>query len=77
MELDQDKNYFLIPKFENYVLDTNTFKIKNLKNNKVVRPLKHSKTFKFKLSKNGMNYYLTLWQILIAIFGNNVFKNKT
>lgn len=70
MEL-KEKGYFLIPSFDNYVVDTRKIVIINLKSNLEVKPIKTSKTKKYKLSKNGMNHYLTLWEILLMIFSKN------
>ena len=75
MDLDNEKGFFLIPGFENYVIDTKKIIIKNLNSNVEIKPLKTSIIKKYKLSKNGTNYYLTLWEILLMIFNKN-FKPK-
>lgn len=74
MELE-NKDFFLIPNFENYVIDTKRIIVKNLNTNVEVKPLKTSIIKKYKLSKNGIAEYLTLWEILLMIFDKN-FKPK-
>lgn len=75
MELDSNINYYSIPTFENYEIDTRKMVIKNKNTNAVISPLKTSTIKKYKLSKNGINYYLTLFEILLMIFRRN-FKPK-
>lgn len=74
MELE-NKTHFTIPDFENYVIDTKKIIIKNMNSNVEIKPLKTSTIKKYKLSKNGVNYYLTLFEILLMIFKKN-FKPK-
>lgn len=73
--MDLEKSHFIIPGFDNYVIDTKKIIIKNLNSNIEIKPLKTSNIKKYKLFKNGSNYYLTLWDILLMIFDNN-FKPK-
>lgn len=67
MELD-DKLFFQIPNFENYVINKDSFEIKNLKSDKPLRPIRSKGKKKFRLSKNGQYFYLSLWEILHSIF---------
>lgn len=71
MELDKEKRSYFIPGFDNYVIDTKKFIVKNFNSNKEIQPLKTSTDKKYKLSKNGATYYITLWQIMLLIFGKN------
>lgn len=69
-----DQEYVQIPNFSNYVISIHTFKVMNLSKNCEVLPLKNSKKVKFKLSKCGVTYYLTLFQILHSVIYS---KEKT
>ena len=75
MELDKNKTHFSIPDFENYIIDTKKIIITNLNSNIEIKPLKSSLIKKYKLSKNGVNYYLTLFEILLMIFRENFKPN--
>lgn len=65
--IKEDQEFLQIPNFSNYVISISTFKIKNLSSGSEVKPLKNSKKIKFKLSKDGNTYYLTLYQILRSV----------
>lgn len=69
MDLDE-KTFFQIPNFENYVISKDSFEVKNLKTGKQLRPIKSKALKKFRLSKDGQYHILTLWQILHRIFSN-------
>lgn len=70
MELNRENGFFLIPQFENYVIDIKQFKIINLTLNKEVRPL-NLKSKKFKLSRNGQSHYLSLFEIIKSVIHKN------
>ena len=67
MELNKEKGFFLIPNFENYVIDVKRFKIKSMITNKEIKPLSNLNHVKFKLSRNGQAYYLTLIDIIESV----------
>lgn len=72
--ITEDQEFVQIPNFSNYVISIHTFKVKNLSKNCEVLPLKNSKKIKYKLSKCGVSYYLTLFQILHSVIFT---KDKT
>lgn len=67
MELNKENGFFLIPQFENYVIDVKQFKIINLTLNKEIRPISNMKAKKFKLSRNGQPHYLSLFEIMKSV----------
>lgn len=67
MELNKENGFFLIPQFENYVIDVKQFRVINLNSNREVRTLQTVKVKKFKLSRNGETHYLTLFEIMKSV----------
>lgn len=67
MELNKENGFFLIPQFENYVIDVKKFKIINLTLNKEIMPIANLKVRKYKLSRNGQAHYLSLFEIMKSV----------
>lgn len=61
------EGFFLIPNFENYAIDPMSLTVTSLKNKTEILPVKAKRVKKYKLSKNGIAHYLTLFEILQSV----------